>query len=58
MKRSTAISLGIGGALLIGGSIWAYIKREALKQLVGDVVEEAKKRLPGKKDAPEETATE
>lgn len=58
MKRSTAIGLGIGGALLIGGSIWAYIKREALKQLVGDVVEEAKKRLSGKKDAPEETATE
>ena len=54
MKKSTIIGMTVGGLLVVGGSVLAYLKREAIKELAGQVVEEAKKLLNKNKPATEE----
>ncbi len=54
MKKSTIIGMTVGGLLVVGGSVLAYLKREAIKELAGQVAEEAKKLLNKNKPATEE----
>lgn len=58
MKKSTIIGMTVGGLLVVGGSVLAYLKREAIKELAGQVVEEAKKLLNEKKSTTDATQTE
>ena len=54
MKKSTVIGMAVGGLLVVGGSILAYIKREEVKEIANQVAEEVKKRLKKDKTATEE----
>lgn len=58
MKKSTIIGMTVGGLLVVGGGVLAYLKREAIKELAGQVVEEAKKLLNEKKSTTDATQTE
>lgn len=58
MKKSTVIGMVAGGLLVFGVGVLAYIKREAVKQLAGQIADEAKKRLSKDKTANEETQAE
>ncbi len=61
MKKSTIIGLTVGGLIVVGGGVLAYVKREALKALAFQVADEAKKLLKKNKmqdDPSTETAEE
>ena len=55
MKKSTIIGMTLGGLLVVGGSILAYIKRDEVKEIANQVAEEVKKRLKKETPAIEET---
>lgn len=55
MKKSTVIGMAIGGLLVAGGSILAYFKREEVKDIATQVVDEVKKLMKKDKPASEET---
>lgn len=55
MKKSTIIGMAVGGLLVVGGSILAYIKRDEVKEIANLVAEEVKKRLKKDQTATEET---
>ena len=55
MKNSTVIGMAIGGLLVAGGSILAYFKREEVKDIATQVVDEVKKLMKKDKPASEET---
>ena len=44
MKKNLVLGI-IGGAILVSGAVVAYVKREAIKEVVDKAVDEVKKKL-------------
>lgn len=44
MKKTTVLGI-IGGTLVVAGAVVAWIKREAIKESVNNIVDEVQKRL-------------